>query len=368
MEKPLLIVSPVGTSLLTNGSNNEERRLITANANCQQNEIAANDLQSLRQVVDRQRAALLAADTNQARRLSAELNSLLALYETRPPSKKDLHFLLRTDTWLGEMSSEIVKARLVRDYDGSVEVKNQTNLCANDLLKFKTAATNVVKWCEDMIAPCRESYHVVFNLTGGFKAVQGFMQTLAMFYADEAIYIFENSPKLLRIPRLPIRMDKEANVRDNLKVFRRFELDLPVSKADVAGLPNIYWEEADDLVLLSPWGELVWKQTRKDLYGEKVFPPPSDKVRLSESFLKSTQDLPPDRLRCINDRVDGAALYMESKMQSNLNSFDFYQIKGGTRGVSTHETDAWADKDAKRIYVHLEPDTLVFDDLAEKMR
>lgn len=368
MEKPLLIVSPVGTSLLTNGSNETERKLVFGNANRQQNEIAANDLESLKSIVERQRAALFTADASRARRLSAELNSLLALYETRQPGNQDLHFLLRTDTWLGEMSSEIVKAWLEQNYDGSVEVKNQRDLRTDDLPKFITASTNIVKWCEEMIAPCRESYHVVFNLTGGFKAVQGFMQTLAMFYADEAIYIFETSSALLRIPRLPIRMDKEANVRDNLKVFRRFDLNLPVSKADVADLPNIYWEEADDLVLLSPWGEIVWQQTRKDLYGERVFPPPSDKVRLSESFLKSIKDLPPDRLRCINDRVDGAALYMESMMQSYLKSFDFYQIKGGTRGVSTHETDAWADKDAKRIYVHLEPDTLVFDDLAEKMR
>jgi hypothetical protein len=59
----------------------------------------------------------------------------------------------------------------------------------------------VIRWCQDTLPGYRESgYHIVFNLTGGFKSIQGWMQTLGMFYADEIVYIFETGKELLPGP------------------------------------------------------------------------------------------------------------------------------------------------------------------------
>ena len=51
-------------------------------------------------------------------------------------------------------------------------------------------------------------YRVIFNLVGGFKSLQGYMNTFGAFYADEVIYIFEaETADLITIPRLPIQID-----------------------------------------------------------------------------------------------------------------------------------------------------------------
>jgi CRISPR/Cas system-associated protein Csm6 len=66
---------------------------------------------------------------------------------------------------------------------------------------------------------------VVFNLTGGFKSVQGFLQAISSFYADETIYIFQFSSELLQIPRLPIKLDTQGIIDENLTIFRRLGLN-----------------------------------------------------------------------------------------------------------------------------------------------
>jgi len=69
---------------------------------------------------------------------------------------------------------------------------------------------NLLAWCEQTIPGFRASgYEVVFNLTGGFKSLQGYLNIIGMFYADRLVYIFETGPALLSIPKLPIRVDTE---------------------------------------------------------------------------------------------------------------------------------------------------------------
>jgi hypothetical protein len=47
---------------------------------------------------------------------------------------------------------------------------------------------------------------VVFNLTGGFKSLNGYLQTVAMISADRCAFLFEGAPELMEIPRLPVRL------------------------------------------------------------------------------------------------------------------------------------------------------------------
>jgi CRISPR/Cas system-associated protein Csm6 len=82
----------------------------------------------------------------------------------------------------------------------------------------------LIEWCEQTPPTFREKQiKVVFNLTGGFKSTNGWLQTLGMFYAGEIVYIFESQSEMLRIPRIPVAIDTAAVqiFRDHLAFFRR---------------------------------------------------------------------------------------------------------------------------------------------------
>lgn len=210
----------------------------------------------------------------------------------------------------------------------------------------------------------RQGYRIVFNLTGGFKSVQGFLQTLGNLYADETVYVFEapNSP-LLRIPRLPVRLDATETVRRHIRAIRRLANSLEVPDTELSEVPETFLLRMDHEVSLSPWGALVWDQVRKELYGERVWPSPSDRFEFGRDFLKSTQNQPSDRLLNLNDKLDKLAVYLESSHRRPPQSLDLKPIKGNPTPPSTHEFDAWADRDAKRVYCHYQDNTLVLDRL-----
>lgn len=214
MKNPLFVLSPCGTSLLTNQADDTERRLVGKYANTKQPEqISQEDKAKLESLVARVKEKLASADLDLASKMSAELNGIIKLYGGQLSNSQDYHVLVCTDTWLGEITATFV-AEWLRAKGPTVEVKRQVDLQTKDITSFQIALSDLVIWCESIVTGYRKSgYKVVFNLTGGFKSVQGFLQTLSTFYADEAIYIFETAKDLLRIPRLPVEMSAEETVR-----------------------------------------------------------------------------------------------------------------------------------------------------------
>lgn len=360
------VLSTCGTSLLTNGRSNEERSLVNRYANAKtRDEVTAQSAEHVNRldaIIADVQTRMQNASPDDAKRLSAELNGLLTFYSGQKIPGGDQHVLLCTDTWLGYEAASIV-ADWLRQHGGAVqEVKQQRDLQTSDLESFQVALADLVRWCEDCLPGYRQSsYHIVFNLTGGFKSVQGFMQTLALFYADETVYIFESGSALLRIPRLPVRMVATEEIGRNLRTFRRLANKLPVS--NVSGIPETLLMSINGEHALSAWGELVWQQSKRDLYAEHLYPPPSDRIVFGPAFKQSVRRLSPDRLRILNERIDDLAVYLEQDI--NRNRLDFKPLHGNPRSPSTHECDAWADRDAKRIFGHYEGSVFVLDELAQ---
>jgi putative CRISPR-associated protein (TIGR02619 family) len=365
MQKKLFVLSPCGTSLLTNRAENVgERKLIGKHANTKGfKEISQTDGQVLKAIVARARECLLQADISSVVKASAELNGIVNLYNGQIGDARDYHLLLCTDTWLGEQTAGLISEWL-RNKGITVEVKRQTDLQTKDITSFQLALSEIVSWCDETISGYRNNnYHIVFNLTGGFKSVQGFLQTLAMFYADESVYIFETSKELLRIPRLPVKMAEEGLIRENLTVFRRLAMNLPVS--ETTGIPETMLLSLDETITFSPWGEIVWQQTKHQIYAQEIYPSPSEKLDFGQNFEKSIakKNLSTDRLVLINERIDQLARYLESNGQYNPPSLDFKALKGDPCPPSTHEIDAWADQDAKRMFGHYNDPVFVLDKL-----
>jgi|TARA_B100002003_G_C14083429_1_gene521204 putative CRISPR-associated protein (TIGR02619 family) len=366
MKKPLFILSPCGTSLLSNQAIDAERRLVGECANIKQFEQIPQEYRhKLQALVNRAEKKLKNADIASASCMSAELNGIIKYYGGQLRAQRDHHVLLCTDTWIGEKTANLV-AEWLGSNDLAVEVKRQIDLQTEDIASFQCGLSEIVKWCDETIHSYRKAgYHIVFNLTGGFKSVQGFLQTLATFYADEAVYIFETAKELLRIPRLPVEMAAEGYVRKNLITFRRLSKDLSVT--DASNIPETLLLKINGSIALSPWGDLVWQQTRRKIYSQELLPSPSEKLRFSGGFERSVGGIPADRLILVNERIDQMARFLETNGEYNPPSLDFKKLRGSRRGHSTHEVDAWADRDAKRIYGHYEGGEFVIDTLGDAL-
>lgn len=111
----------------------------------------------------------------------------------------------------------------------------------------------------------------MFNLVGGFKSLQGYMQTLGMFYADETVYIFEAGDELLSILRLPVDFYASARqtVLEHFGAFRKMHRrDVPFSEC--SGIPETMLKIIDDQCALSEWGEIIWGAVREEKYKEEL--------------------------------------------------------------------------------------------------
>jgi len=360
------ILSPCGTSLLTNQADQEERKVVFKYANVKEyEEIPRDDRAVIDGLIARVQEVVQQAGIKEAVRLSAELNGIINFYDGELPRTNDYHLLLSTDTYLGSVTANIVKQWLEsRNEKFVVEVFRQKDLRTEDITSFQLALSDLVKHLSAVIPDfARKGYKVIFNLTGGFKSIQGFLQSIANFFADESVYIFETSSDLLRIPKLPLRLDALNIIRSNLTAFRRLALNLPVEAPDLQGIPETLLLKIDEEVTLSPWGALIWEDAKRELYGQEIFPSPDkEKLDFSKEFLKSVQGLPAERKALINERIDQMVRHLHNPAY-NPRSLDFKELKGKPFKQSTHEADAWSDLDARRIFGHFEGGKFVLDRL-----
>jgi hypothetical protein len=232
----------------------------------------------------------------------------------------------------------------------TVVIHRQEGLQTREITTFQWALSDLVKkFYEELPKYKAAGYEIVFNLTGGFKAVQGFLQSVANFFADETVYIFEQSEMLMRIPRLPVKLDAVETVEKNLACFRNLASRVPY-EGDIT-IPETMILRMDDVVELSAWGELLWNEAKEQLYKKRLWPSPNpEKIRYGKGFEKSTGSIEQDRMRHVNHTIDKLNRFIHDR-KSNLKSLDF-KPTGREMAPSTHEIDAWADKDAQRIFLH----------------
>lgn len=369
MPKSHFILSPTGISLFLSAAKDDEtRRLVNQYTNASKVDgIPLADQQTLVNLIQATQQNLDQSTLAAVPLLSAELNGIIRFYDNQMHHPQDYHQFLCTDTWLGEEAAKLAAAWLRKMTNATVDVYRLKDLQTSDLDCFQSALSELTKWSEETIPEFqKQGYGIIFNLTSGFKSVQGFLQILANFYADETIYIFERSEKLLRIPRLPIQMTPDRVVRERLLQLRRIALDLPVET--VAGIPETLLLVIEEQVVgLSVWGELVWNQTKGQLYSEQLHPSPSTLIAFSSTFEKDVHHLQPDRKRLVNERIDQLARHLEGQGKYNVRSLDFKKLVGDPCPPSTHEIDAWADQDARRIYGHYENEKFMLDQLGKAL-
>ena len=303
-----IVISTIGTSLLTNQinrSNPEEKDWYTklrdfANHNQKDTPQPVQDI--IQQLRRRASKKLAQSKLEIIRRSSAELNGLYGLYDNQLTSgKQDTHFLISTATYQCKTTAEVIRDFLQQQGLSSVDIYTPPGLSTASTEDFTNGIDELIVWLRENIPAYKEKgFKVYFNLVGGFKSLQGYLNTIGMFYADEILYIFEGkNAELITIPRLPISLDCKA-----IKPHR-----IALALMD-AGLTMPFKEEIlESLVLtidkemtLSTWGKLVWGECKNSLLSQELlaFPRiiledtfrhdynqitrPEDKVKLQETL------------------------------------------------------------------------------------
>jgi len=277
-----IIFSTIGTSSLTN--RNKEAGRINELSNLTENEISNEDRRFLdeQKSIKRNEANNIFNDNNAVGKLknfSAELNGILSYYDIKNLGKIDnqilnidYQILLSTDTYVGKLTSELIKEILQKI--------GFRNICVESIDKLNTKNTENftegIKKLRDVIYNEYVSndgyanYKKVFNLTGGFKSVNAYLNVLGMFYADEIIYVFETKTDLIKIPKLPIKINYEE-LKDLYEEFLMINTEIEPGLSD-SKINKIFLYRKDNKFELNEWGKFIWGEIKDSVMKEKGLP------------------------------------------------------------------------------------------------
>ncbi len=326
-----LIVSTVGTSLLTQQVTTAERSLITRSANDTEQECPQEIKTLVFDLLQRGLTERNSGDPVRIRRASAELNGLIKLNSERfPLPEHDVHFLVATDTFQGKATANALKDFLEQQCSCTAYVYIPEKLSTIDGQHFSDGVKNLLKYFEgeQPIEGYRQAgYEIVFNLSGGFKSLQGFLNTIGQFYADRIIYIFESlSGELIQIPRLPLSIDMTC-FKDNPTAFALLAAGKVYPQTDFPNVPECLLDDVGGYMILSLWGELMWNKVKTEIFQHKLLPfprltynksferdfretnVPSDRVKLQEALAKVSVIIERDHGSTASLKTDGGILY-----------------------------------------------------------
>lgn len=272
-----LIVSTVGISIFLNileTEDNDRNQQLKQATNAKQ---LSDDLEQFTDMLMiRALDRLQTSDVSQRRRISAELNGLYGIYNgDLSLGKNDRHLLITTDTALGRRAAEVLKAFLEANGLRVDDIHAPKDLSTATPAAFSKGMKELIKWCEDTLPGYRQAgYRVVFNLTAAFKVLQGYLNVMGMFYADEMVYIFEIGSQMISIPRLPLQVD--------VNILRQHSVELAMMAeghifphGQVAHIPDGLLDiDEKGYASLSDWGQLIWNRVRHELLSKELLPFP----------------------------------------------------------------------------------------------
>lgn len=311
MSHKRLIVSTVGISVFLNilePSESAWRQQLNQAANAQQ---LSSDLEKfVNNLVQRAKDCLQQGDVAERRRISAELNGIYGIYNNSlEAGKADMHYLVATDTALGRKAAEVI-ADFLRERGLSVDVYVPEKLSTAAPAAFSNGMKDLIRWCEKEIPAYRDAgCRIIFNLTAAFKSLQGYLNIMGMFYADEMVYIFETGSRLVSIPRLPLQVDVNILHQHSVELAMMAEGHI-FPYARVATIPDglLDIDDKGD-ACLSDWGQLIWNRVRHKLLSEELLPFP--RLHYEESFRQDFTRADPKARVALQEKLAKVAHLLE---------------------------------------------------------
>ena len=343
------ILTSCGLSILTNYLRDNYKifpNVVYKYANLKKEEIDKDFLEKTQNAISKLKQSIIDFDENKLKKISAELNALVTFYNNNF-KKDDYHLLLHTDTYLGDEVASILEYFL--QSKGLIAEKFcATDLNTNSLEEFQLSLTEIIKNLSERIEGFKNSgYEIIFNLTGGFKGSNSFLQTMASLYADKSFYIFETGKELLIIPRLPIKIDEEFFSK-NIKIFRANEIGLDIKQEIFKKLPKSVVNQIGNEYFISPWGEIVWQKYKNEIYRKKLIMPISDNIIYSTEFKKDFEKLNSFEKFQLNKSVDKLEKYITDNI--NPSSLRYHELKGEVAKQYSYEFYPFDGNDSRRVF------------------
>ncbi|MFE1744281.1 putative CRISPR-associated protein [Coleofasciculus sp. H7-2] len=345
---PRLVISTVGTSLLTNQIHRSDPKdwedMLQKSANLTQEQISQSChevLSIINQLEQRAKNKLNNGNTLEIRDASAELNGIYGLYDEQlESSKRDHHFLITTDTKQGQVTANIVKSFILqqkkdRKLSLEVEVYTPEKLSTANNKVFNQGIDNLLDWLDRRANEYKEkNYEIYFNLVGGFKALQGCMNTIGMFYADKIIYVFEGAKSnLITIPRLPITVDY-SRLTDHVSILARLDAGAGLSLSQTEKVPEAMVAGIDGKMTLSNWGQLIWNQCKDNFLSQELqeFP----RLSYEHSFIEDYKNISTAKEKVKLQKTLAKVSYLLEESNCNIRALAkpvSYYAYGGTEGI-----------------------------------
>jgi len=359
----LVLFSTCGTSILTNLVP-EERSWLWGIANKTEADLSSEENQKLGGIVEQAKEKLAAANIAEQRKLSAELNGIHAVLKKWNPEVVQ-HRLLHTDTYIGRQTMELIICKLEKEKLGDASLITAPGLRTDSQLDFRSAISQLTNDLVPELKGWKEKgYTIIFNLTGGFKSLNAYIQALGSFYADKCVFLFEaKTSELMEIPRLPAKLDIGDSVKQHATTFRKLTHGYRIEPAEVRGIPETLVDILDDQATLSVWGEVAWAEHKNEVYGGELLEPLSDKLDLSKKSLrKEFAKLPDKRKIETNQALNAFSVHLDGH-RDLLKSNTFKKLQGNPKPPSTHELYLWSDGATGRLYGHYENGTFIADSI-----
>lgn len=283
--KKHLIISTVGTSLLTNNAEKEQRTILLNNSNCKKKDCDTELKSIVENLSIKAEKNLETNDQILLKKTCAELNGLYSIYEFNSISASDVfHVLIATDTYQGTTTSQILERHLQKDSAGTLTYI-PSNLNTLSKFTFNDGIKDLLKWCDENLPGYKDSgYEIIFNLTGSFKVLQGYLSTIGMFYADKISYIFDGEQtSLIEIPKLPVKINKDI-MAEHITEFLLMKAGANLNKKDIEGIHTALIDSIDGVYFLSVWGELLWDRSKEELLKKEI--PELPFIKYENSFIK----------------------------------------------------------------------------------
>lgn len=288
-----LVISTVGTSLLTNQIEREfednwaVRLRDTANYSAEEIDKYHEDVSDIITTLQERAADKLNGEVEDIREASAELNGIYGLYkEQLSQGIQDIHWLIASDTAQDQVTAKMLE-EFLRQQGLTADVYTPKGFSASSTEVFTNGIDELLNWIDDTVPGYKDSgYQICFNLVGGFKAIQGFANTIGMFYADEIIYIFEGSSELITIPRLPLKIDTSV-IKPVQFALMASEVGVSVKLSELQNVPETLIFVVGEEVTLSNWGKLTWNNCKRELLAQDLLEFPC--FVYEKSFVKDYQ-------------------------------------------------------------------------------
>jgi len=360
------ILTSCGLSLLTNFLRDNFNILpkeVYKFSNLKKTEVEKDFLALIDKAVEKLKNQIKKYSNEELRKLSAELNALISFYNGEF-NNKDMHYLFVTDTYLGEVVVDILKDFLISK---GLQVQKfiAKDLNTSSLEEFEMALSDVIKdLSEDFEGYKSSGYEIIFNLTGGYKSVNSFLQTMATLWADKSIYIFESSNELLEIPKLPLKLDNEIFDK-YFEIFKKLEENGVFNEEELKNIPSSLYIKIDKNYGLSSWGAIVWEKYKNE-YMKKNLIPLIDNVKFSKEFLKDFEKLNPSEKYQINKTLQKLENYILKN--ENLKSLRYHSLSGEIAQKYSHEFYPFDGNDSRRVFCNEENNKIILEKIDDHLK